>query len=765
MPDELDGAGRLLEALREAAQAPDPFCALSADETVAGLRSLAVDSLSPTLLQWLYPPIVQQGALKSDRFSGEDTLEDLLGGLYLSLRESLERVGDADFALESIQGVLGFALLSLTAQDWQRERLETLAADEGPLDTEDMIENLKLMNCILEDQAVRSLLRNTYGVRLTDSDDRDAEDRWWAKANLTFHRTGTTSLLITVSHPAAKHRLELKVVKFEHLANPRIALQTAESGDKVRNAPDGNKVCVYNSTARYVLMQYVHGMTLREYMAKLRRMPRRAADSCRPVVAKRVTKLIIATLREYAQLKRFHHDLSPDNVILVGTEAGAGDHEHALGDFTEVRLIDWGYNFLLTEQFGQNEASDRLRSYIAPEMFRGKERGVLSDLYSVGRILLELIASTSADASDNLDEAWLKYPEIAAVIEDLIDCDPDNRMVEVLYASGIREPGDHDDDASLYSKLDKMLELKFLMIEEDRDSAGSMAELVQAGLEAVTQGGFILGPVKAANLRVKNLERSTWAADTFEYESMRESLVWLRTSWVAFSLLFTSIWVMAVAEYTQGVPTFLANAPSRLACLSFAVLGVMYYQNLSGPVSARGLSRGVDLWRHWSLLLSAVLGILTTIWAPALWLYSSGVGVICVALDIHLNYRLGVKAERSIAHAFQLPKSRTMEHLLYQRYDRWRPLVGVYGVALVALGLLYSLGQAHDMAAYVVLVILMNVQVVVVQCIRKGREMRTMLSRLFNGARRAEAKSGVKTVGVVVGRATGPLGNAVAERV
>ncbi|MFL5653974.1 MAG: serine/threonine protein kinase [Ktedonobacteraceae bacterium] len=138
------------------------------------------------------------------------------------------------------------------------------------------------------------------------------------------------------------------------------------------------------STIPYVVMDYVEGQTLANYIMHTSRLGRF------PPAAEVVRLLLpISAAIDYAHQRGVvHHDIKPDN-ILLGKAAYSSTPTPMLGDFGIVQLLKttgWPLKSAL---------------YVAPEQVQGYVDNVRSDLYSLGVILYEMFTGTLPFEGDN----------------------------------------------------------------------------------------------------------------------------------------------------------------------------------------------------------------------------------------------------------------------------------------------------------------------------------------------------------------------------
>ncbi len=124
----------------------------------------------------------------------------------------------------------------------------------------------------------------------------------------------------------------------------------------------------------YYIAEWVQGETLRQWMD---RCPQPALADILPIVS----SLITAT-RTFHRLGMVHRDLKPENVIL------APDGTVKIIDFGSVQVT--GFSDLPTAN--ENVVPEGSLNYIAPEVLTGGAATNLSDLFSVGAMVYEMLA-------------------------------------------------------------------------------------------------------------------------------------------------------------------------------------------------------------------------------------------------------------------------------------------------------------------------------------------------------------------------------------
>lgn len=186
-----------------------------------------------------------------------------------------------------------------------------------------------------------------------------------------------------------------------------------------------------------IVMEHLEGGTLEAYLAQRERLPWQEALG-----------LILQLLKGLGALhdhQILHRDIKTDNIILLQGQP--------LG---QIKLIDLGI------ARGPLELGMRLTrtgmvmgspAYMAPELLRGEQATVASELYAVGLVFYELIygqlpfgSQTFADVMRRLDEPLptfeLPIPEglVEVLIGDLLNQSPEQRPKSVAHTIELLSP-------------------------------------------------------------------------------------------------------------------------------------------------------------------------------------------------------------------------------------------------------------------------------------------------------------------------------------
>ncbi|MEA4831469.1 MAG: Stk1 family PASTA domain-containing Ser/Thr kinase [Oscillospiraceae bacterium] len=126
----------------------------------------------------------------------------------------------------------------------------------------------------------------------------------------------------------------------------------------------------FDGPLKYIVMEYIDGITLKEYMSKKGKL------SCREAVL--FTEQILKALEHAHEMGVIHRDIKPQNVLMCG------DNHIKVADFGIAKLPD-------SETITMTDKAIGTVYYISPEQASGKPTGVYTDIYSVGVMLYEMV--------------------------------------------------------------------------------------------------------------------------------------------------------------------------------------------------------------------------------------------------------------------------------------------------------------------------------------------------------------------------------------
>ncbi len=235
-------------------------------------------------------------------------------------------------------------------------------------------------------------------------------------------------------------------------------------------APGGESGGVVQPDSYYIAMEYVHGLDLATVLARSRRQQLVLPTQLGVYVTSEIAKgLDHAHRRRDEQMRPLgivHRDVSPQNALLSFEG--------------EVKVTDFGIakaRGALEQSTAEDTRSRRLQgkfAYMSPEQARGEAVDARSDLFSLGTILYECVASVNPFSAPTTFETLRRvqaceYPPI-----ELLRPDVPQELVTILRTAMAKEPGDRYPDAGrMYEAL-----LAFLYAQGSRYGAHDLAEFL-----------------------------------------------------------------------------------------------------------------------------------------------------------------------------------------------------------------------------------------------------------------------------------------------
>ncbi|MBQ3050381.1 MAG: serine/threonine protein kinase, partial [Clostridia bacterium] len=168
--------------------------------------------------------------------------------------------------------------------------------------------------------------------------------------------------------------VSIKVLKDEFLANEEFRRRFKNESKAIAVLSHPNIVKVYDVSLgdklQYIVMEYVEGITLKEYIEQQGVIPWKEAVH--------FTTQILRALQHAHDKGIVHRDIKPQNIMLL--ENGS------------IKVTDFGIaRFSRGETHTMTEAAIGSVHYISPEQARGETTDDKADIYSVGVVLYEMI--------------------------------------------------------------------------------------------------------------------------------------------------------------------------------------------------------------------------------------------------------------------------------------------------------------------------------------------------------------------------------------
>ena len=142
----------------------------------------------------------------------------------------------------------------------------------------------------------------------------------------------------------------------------------------------------------YLVMEYVDGVSILDYVR---------ANQCSPDRVVHLFRTVCSAV-QYAHTNLIvHRDLKPSNILVTG------DGNVKLLDFGIAKLVEVDATDEALTHTGWQPFTP---AYASPEQKRGDTHSTVSDIYSLGKILAELIAAPDRDIAAIIDKATREEP-------------------------------------------------------------------------------------------------------------------------------------------------------------------------------------------------------------------------------------------------------------------------------------------------------------------------------------------------------------------
>lgn len=172
----------------------------------------------------------------------------------------------------------------------------------------------------------------------------------------------------------------VKIMHAQHLNNEEFVQRFKAEASMISQLSHPNIVHMYDTgqdgARLYIVMEYVHGTTLRQIIERdrmhLHRDTRAAAD---------VAIKILAALHHAHRNHIAHLDIKPQNILVSE-------------DLKKVKVVDFGISRMIGSTSSSNTDEGHVLGsayYFSPEQASGKTVEGRSDLYSVGVVLYEMV--------------------------------------------------------------------------------------------------------------------------------------------------------------------------------------------------------------------------------------------------------------------------------------------------------------------------------------------------------------------------------------
>ena len=216
----------------------------------------------------------------------------------------------------------------------------------------------------------------------------------------------------------------VKVLRREFMHDPDLVRRFKNESKAISLLNHPNIVKVYdvsvNDDLQYIVMEYVDGMTLREYLNE------RGGKLTSRETVHFISQILKALEHAHAN-GVVHRDIKPQNIMLL--------------DNGQLRMMDFGIARIsrADNQLMGGKAMGSVH-YISPEQARGEETGCTSDIYSVGVMMYEMLSGHLPFDADDMVEVAIK--QISDTPKSLHELAPEvpNALVEITEKAMAKMP-------------------------------------------------------------------------------------------------------------------------------------------------------------------------------------------------------------------------------------------------------------------------------------------------------------------------------------
>ena len=216
----------------------------------------------------------------------------------------------------------------------------------------------------------------------------------------------------------------VKVLRQELMHDPDLVRRFKNESKAISLLNHPNIVKVYDvsvsETLQYIVMEYVDGMTLREYLNE-----RGGKLTSRETV--HFISQILKALDHAHRNGVVHRDIKPQNIMLL--------------DNGQLRMMDFGIARIsrAENQLSGGKAMGSVH-YISPEQAKGDETDFTSDIYSVGVMMYEMLSGhLPFDADDVVEVAIKQITDKPKSLQELAPTVP-HGLVEITERAMAKRP-------------------------------------------------------------------------------------------------------------------------------------------------------------------------------------------------------------------------------------------------------------------------------------------------------------------------------------
>lgn len=523
---------------------------------------------------------------------------------------------------------------------------------------------------------------------------------------MRLHEVGTSSFILEVP----THRAAVKILKPYHLGNVNLERSTQKYAEDYHRLPHENVPAIRLSGPRFILMDFIPGETLEEFLARsIWGAKRPQWQDLSPVLTD-----ICVLLGRCAELSPpvYHGDLSASNVLVVQRREGGEDR-------LQVFLLDFGLNYLLNERVGSDEEFQIWRARTAPEILAlgpAAAPTLAADLYAFGNLLALCLLGGAFDPKAlqvSVDEVYQRLPGFGGVLDDLLDVDEQARLRVLSEA------------ATPYEALKEKLTAELALADIDafaRDSP--LVNWTLTLLDVPVTG--VKEVVREVRRRQARLQGALDAA------ARHYGLLTLTVNFIVVLAFIAKAGELLSHRDLQFAADVL---PGYLTAITSSLVAAKGYLSIFSRVPFQSVSRFADVTASlysWFFSVPILFALLVN---PHAWPICGAAGVAVVALHNWSAGRMADMAERRMtAEGYRI--SNGMREVR-RRLEGWWKITAAFAAGLLILGGLLITGVLHDEFAYAMIMVAANIKMYLYNASEDSGVVRGALIRFANGYRRA----------------------------
>lgn len=675
------------------------------------------------------------------------SLDETRDGFIEGLTKAYQRMQDADLSmqdadlrknheyrredLKDLRGAIGLVIFMIGALKGAERQNRVLGAP-AVADLPSPLEDCNELQYLLRDSAVQKWFKKVYEPDVPDDAAQNSgpanekskplEQEHWQDLDaesLVLYRIGTTSFILRCRLTDRPGSHVLKCLLFPYTKVAPIAAATRDYASTYSPGEDDDLPIpkIISSSDKWILMDFIEGPTLKEFVDECRQTEGKDPPSLRTELLKQIGPKLLEALW-YLRCKRpemQHEDLTPSNIVVSLSHSGK---------LEKVVFVDIGRNYLYSRKIGLAETREAL--FVAPEVREGNKESDKSDVYSVGMILSELVDPQGVQGPRVPDSLYEYAPTLARFIEDLVDVDPERRLLifgPEPECENIPESEHSPESDNIYEWLRKSLQDELNAMPLPREVKPGMYHRLKQGLKQIRDVFYPHDQLKRYK-ELRDLPR--------EGEATRKYSGWLYRWLVLSTLHWNTIVIICsggvlqdvgldrlpgfvdIAQFltpncdgcvpiiddlldllTQGFDTreFFANVPARLTVFS-ALAQTLYYRNIVAGLTTWNLRGKRAKLTEITIRASGVCSLIPILFCnwyqPNWWLFCLIAGFAVPCINNFLCYEMAHSTLES-AKEQGLSTAIPPDDATLQAFRQWGWNMAIYIVGLLVVGMGLSL--------------------------------------------------------------------------